>query len=201
MTAEKKAEKKALRSRMVAWRKKIQPSLRQGMSQCILGRLFQMDAFRQAQTVFAYASMPDEVQLDALLKACLSQGKRIGIPEITGPGIMEAAELESMEDLVTGKFGIRSLAPEVLRIIPPEEIDLMIVPGAAFTRGGERLGLGGGYYDRFLPRADRACRIACIFEGQIVPEVPAEEHDQPVDYLVTEIGIVNCCKEHAAGRR
>ena len=109
MTAEKKAEKKALRSRMVAWRKKIQPSLRQGMSQCILGRLFQMDAFRQAQTVFAYASMPDEVQLDALLKACLSQGKRIGIPEITGPGIMEAAELESMEDLVTGKFGIRSL--------------------------------------------------------------------------------------------
>ena len=123
---------------MVAWRKKIQPSLRQGMSQCILGRLFQMDAFRQAQTVFAYASMPDEVQLDALLKACLSQGKRIGIPEITGPGIMEAAELESMEDLVTGKFGIRSLAPEVLRIIPPEEIDLMIVPGAAFTRGGER---------------------------------------------------------------
>lgn len=160
-----------------------------------------MKAFRYARTIFAYASMPDEVQLDDLLRTCLKQGKRVAIPEITGKGTMEAVQLESMDDLITGKFGIRSLAPEVLRIIPPEEIDLIIVPGAAFSRRGERLGLGGGYYDRYLPRAEQACRIACIFHGQIVPDVPVEAHDQRVDYLVTENGIVNCCQEFAASRR
>jgi 5-formyltetrahydrofolate cyclo-ligase len=77
-------------------------------------------------------------------------------------------------------------------VVSPEDIDLVIVPGAAFTPAGARLGLGGGYYDRYLPKLTRARRVALIFDGQVVDQVPVEEHDQFVDELVTEQRSIVC---------
>ena len=72
-------------------------------------------------------------------------------------------------------------------IVPPEEIDILIVPGVAFTRSGARLGYGGGYYDRFIPRCTRARVLALAFEEQLVTELPSEPHDLYIPELITPL--------------
>ncbi len=154
-----KEQKKALRAKLMAWREHLTPAFRQEASRKLLARLYAEPAFQQAKVVFAYASMAEEVQLDDLLKTCLTQGKRVCIPDIVSKGVMVAVELHDMADLETGKA---------------------------------RLGLGGGYYDRYLPKLTQARRVALIFDGQVVDDVPVEEHDQFVDELVTEQRSIVC---------
>ena len=112
---------------------------------------------------------------------------------------MVAAELKSLTDLAVGKFGIRSLKLGVISVVAPEEIDLVIVPGAGFTPAGARLGLGGGYYDRYLPKLTQARRVALIFDGQVQTALPLEAHDQYVDSIITEQRSLDC--QAQAGER
>lgn len=188
-------QKTAQRKDLLVWRRHLTPAFRNQASEQILARLYATEAFQQAHTVFAYASTEDEVQLDGLLTHCLTLGKRVCIPQIIGPGLMVAAELQSLDELEVGKFGIRSLQTGVISVVAPEEIDLVIVPGAGFTVAGARLGLGGGYYDRYLPKLTRASRIALVFDGQVQADVPMEPHDQYVDSIITERRSLDC---HAA---
>ena len=87
--------------------------------------------------------------------------------------------------------------------ICPEQLGGLPTPRTPAERRGSRVvnRLGEDVTGAFSRGAEQACRIACIFHGQIVPDVPVEAHDQRVDYLVTENGIVNCCQEFAASRR
>ena len=103
----KLAEKKALRQKMLAFRKGLTKEQHEAKSRAILARLYEEPRFQQAKTIFAYASMPDEVQLYDLLAHALREGKRVGLPLITGKGLMEAVNLPSLAALVPGKFGIR----------------------------------------------------------------------------------------------
>ena len=70
--------------------------------------------------------------------------------------------------------------------IDAKKIDCVIVPGAAFDVHGKRLGLGGGYYDRFLKLAENAKKISLAFDFQILENIPTEPHDLPVDFIITE---------------
>ena len=181
------AAKQALRRQTTAARKALTDGYRQSASEKMLAVLYAQPAFRAAQTIFLYASMVDEVQLDALMEYCLTLGKTVCLPLITGPGTMEAAVLPSMAALVTGKFGIRAIDPDHCQALDARTIDLIIVPGAAFDAAGRRLGLGAGYYDRFMAeRAPQASRIALTFDCQLVDEVPVESHDQLVNMVITE---------------
>ena len=101
---------------------------------------------------------------------------------------MIATKIDSLENLVTGKFGIRSVKDPIK--IDPSQIDLIIVPGAGFDRLGNRLGLGGGFYDRFLQKTPRALKIALAFQFQIVDKIPVESHDQKIDAIVTSEGVI-----------
>lgn len=180
--------KKDLRQKMLAFRRQLAPAARAEKSAAILARLYEEPSFQQAKTVFAYASMPDEVQLGALLTYCLSHGKRVALPLITGKGLMEAVNLPELSDLVPGKFGILTVRPDQQEIIPAGEIDFVVVPGAAFSPEGDRLGLGGGYYDRYLmEKAPQAFRAALTFDGQVTADVPMEAHDATVNLILTEI--------------
>jgi 5-formyltetrahydrofolate cyclo-ligase len=70
-------------------------------------------------------------------------------------------------------------------LVAPEEIDLILIPGLAFTRKGERLGRGGGYYDRFLARVGlRAVKLGICFKEQLLEELPIESHDARVDRVL-----------------
>ena len=89
----KLAEKKALRQKMLAFRKGLTKEQHEAKSRAILARLYEEPRFQQARTIFAYASMPDEVQLYDLLAHALREGKRVSLPLITGKGLMEAVNL------------------------------------------------------------------------------------------------------------
>ncbi|WP_294157678.1 5-formyltetrahydrofolate cyclo-ligase [uncultured Selenomonas sp.] len=194
-TAAALAAKSELRDRMTAIRRGIQPAERYAASEAMTQRLCTLPEYKNAQTVFAFASMADEVQIDSLIERCLADGKRIAIPWIPRRGVMEAVEVPSLSCLEIGFYGIRNVPAALRTIVNPEEIDLAVVPGAAFAEDGARLGLGGGYYDRYLGlRATRAQRIALTFDALVLPNgtIPMEPHDIRVDAICTETRVFPC---------
>lgn len=189
-------EKRRLRAQMMARRRAIPAGERAAASRAMCEAFAALPQYRMARTVFAYASMPEEVQLDALLARALADGKRVLIPWITGRGTMEAVELPSLDVLERGAYGIRNVPERLCRVVAPEEIDLAVVPGAAFTAEGARLGLGGGYYDRYLGvRARGAYRVALAFDALLVDRVPMAAHDIDVAEILTESRHLICRKK------
>lgn len=188
-------QKRELRKRMLAARRALSKEERAAYSAEITGKLLSHAAVTRARTIFAYAAMPDEVQTEPLLSGLLAMGKRVAIPWITGKQWMEAALVPSMDLLEVGAYGILTVREEQREILSPQEIDCVIVPGVAFSVDGVRLGMGGGYYDTFLPKAERAVRIAAAFQCQITEDIPRLPHDCGVDWIVTEQGVFKANKK------
>ena len=184
--------KKEMRRRMLTARRQLSAAERDQYSGQIVQRLTARTEYQKAACVFCYAAMTDEVQTQAILKQMLTDGKTGCLPLITGKGVMEAVELPSMDALVTGEYGILTVRPEQRHLVDPARIDCVLVPGAAFARDGARLGMGGGYYDRFLPRAVRAQRLALAFSCQLTENIPMQERDCRVDAILTENEWIDC---------
>lgn len=180
--------KNRVRRDMLKRRRSLSPEDRKTASRKILQRLRREPVYLQADTVMAYAPMKDEVGLLPLLEDCLRRGRKLALPLITGKGRMEAVNVPSLDVLTKGAYGILTVAEGKRQIIPPELIECIIVPGAAFSLNGDRLGLGAGYYDRFLERCPKAARVALAFSCQVEAELPTESHDVKMDMLITEAG-------------
>ena len=147
-------------------------------------RLFGLEAWREADVVFCYVSTGREVDTSTIIARALEEGKRVGVPLCTAPGVMEVRQIEGAESLIPGLYGI----PEPKRdcpLIDPEEIHLAVVPGLSFTADGFRLGYGGGYYDRYLPRVS-GLKLALCREKCLSSQLPTEPHDMPMDGVLTE---------------
>lgn len=156
----------------------------------IMSRLFSLSEFRGAKTIMFYVDAGNEVKTrDGLTKA-LSEGKRVVVPKVKkGYGLL-AIEIKSLDELSPGTFGI--LEPAGEKGISPEEIDLVVVPGVAFDKRGNRMGYGAGYYDSFLPKLrPEVKKVAVAFEMQVTDSLPAEEHDVKMDLIITENTIYN----------
>lgn len=180
------ANKKALRASIKQKRRALSIEYRQQASRKMQAELTKLHCYQAAEYIMLYMAMQDEVQLDELIAMVLKDGKKAVIPLVTGAGLMEAVELSDMADLVPDKYGIKTVSEEKQRLIAPDKIDLIIVPGVAFDKAGHRLGMGGGFYDRFMLRASRAVRAALAYDCQLLAAVPAEVHDLTVDYIITE---------------
>ena len=97
----------------------------------------------------------------------------------------DAYSVPSFDGLRRGEFGVLEPDPDRAARIAPDRLDLVIVPGVAFTAGGARLGRGGGFYDRFLARVpDPTPRVGVAFRCQVFDQIPTEPHDAHVDELV-----------------
>jgi 5-formyltetrahydrofolate cyclo-ligase len=134
-------------------------------------------------------SVGSEVETRDLAEAILAGGRALFIPRIE-KGRMFACRIYSLaQDLAPGALGILEPLSSFLPA-PPDVLDLILAPGLAFDLAGRRLGYGGGYYDRFLPRR-RSDALVCglAFSFQILPSVPCEPHDQKLACLVSENGI------------
>lgn len=153
-----------------------------------------LEEFRSAQTVAIYMAIPGEVDLSSLVPLCRAQGKRTCIPVFNrATKQYDLAEWSEETRFSTGYFGIREPVSPVLA--PVHSIDFMAVPGVAFDRIGNRLGRGGGHYDRLLAGFG-GFAAAVAFGFQLVPAVPAEPHDRPVAAIVTESAIFEVRNEH-----
>ena len=128
-----------------------------------------------------------------LIHIMMRDGKNIAVPLCVQKGVMEARRIVGMGGLVTGRYGI--LEPRLeCPLVLPEELDLVIVPCCTGNAKGQRLGYGGGYYDRFLPQT--RCPTMLLCRHQLEREdIPVEPHDVQMDYFVTERGIVDCKAE------
>lgn len=168
-------------------RQAIAGGTRAEWSAAITGHVVRWDGFTRARTVMAYASIGAEVETGALLRAVLTQGKRLLLPRCGPYGMMVAAEVSSLESLVPGRMGIAEPGGDA-EAVNKEEIDLILVPGLLFDGWGNRLGQGAGYYDRFL--ADYGgITCALAFSAQVIDRLETKPHDVRVRMIATERGI------------
>ncbi|MGB4590344.1 MAG: 5-formyltetrahydrofolate cyclo-ligase [Clostridiaceae bacterium] len=155
----------------------------------IARKVFESKEYQDAETIFIYSGTANEVDTSIIIKDALNRGKHVALPKIVTLGIMEALEIESMEELVPERHGI--LEPkEGSRIIQPEEIDLALIPCLGFSSDGYRIGYGGGFYDRFLPQGNFT-KIIIAFEKMSVDDLPVSAFDHQVDKIITESSIVD----------
>jgi len=178
-------KKSALRQKLLQIREGLNRQQLNRWSETIVEKLRKCKYFQQAKTVMFYYPVRGEVNILPLVETVLKdKTKRVLFPKITTEGELIAIEVPDMDFLRKGKYGI----PEPIggKIVKPEKIDLVIVPAVAFDTEGNRLGMGKGFYDRFLPRI-KGKKIGVAYDFQIVQpgELPVEPHDSGVDIVIT----------------
>ena len=174
------------RNQCLLARRGLSNAEREAYSHAICQTLKALEPVLLAKTIFSYMATWDEVDLCVFHEWASARGKQICFPITYPRGLMEAAVPDTPDAFVKGKFDILSPDPERSRIIPPEEIDVVLVPCVGFDGKGNRLGHGGGYYDRYLPRCPRATKILVAFEAQRLDAVCVGESDVAMDFIVTE---------------
>lgn len=147
-------------------------------------------------TVMAYLAMPGEADPAGAIAMWRMRGLQVAAPRVNWadksmqPALLGTGMGTAGGGLVESKFGLREPGPGALAV-PIEEIGLVIVPALAYSRSGERLGRGGGFYDRFLARlSPGVVTVGLVLSCQLVDEVPAEAHDMSVGVVITEDGPV-----------
>jgi 5-formyltetrahydrofolate cyclo-ligase len=143
--------------------------------------------FADAEVVMIYLSIPGEVDTSHIALACWQQGKTVVVPKVAwSERRMVAVECQSIDEhMDVDKYGLRT--PRRGQIRASGSLDMVIVPGLAFDRTGQRLGRGGGFYDRFLPElSEKARTVGLSFGEQVVDDLPVDAHDHPIDILVTD---------------
>ena len=165
----------------------MSPETRQRKSLQACLNLVSLALFKDASAVMIFLSLPYEVDTTEAIEQAWSMGKTVAVPRtFWKQKTMDAVRIESFqEEFSVSGFGLRN--PVSQTVVPLEEIDLVVAPGLGFDAQGNRLGQGGGYYDRFLclPQL-KARRCGFAFEQQVVPCVPCEETDQAMEFLVTD---------------
>ena len=153
--------------------------------------------FNNAKVIVFYLALKDEVQTEYMIKKDLKEGKTILVPFINfrERKIFPSKLKDYDKELIQGRWGILGPARDFYRPFPLNLIDVIIVPGVAFDKKGNRLGFGKGFYDKFLKKVSSQVTISLAFELQLVEAVPVQSHDIPVDYIITERRIINCLKE------
>lgn len=189
--------KRALREAAKSALASMSETERRLRSRSLCAKLVACPGFTSARTVMVYLAMPEEVDLADLLTAADRGGKRVCVPKMEWSARTMQAMLIEPGSLKTEvvKHGVRE--PVGGNAVAPAAIDLTLVPGLAFDAAGRRLGRGAGFYDRFLKefravRKPGAAAIGVCFDVQLVRDIPAEAHDQPVDGVATERGVVRC---------
>ena len=177
------AEKGSVRKQAVRARGSLSREEHEGKSRRVAERIAALPEFRAAHTVMLYRAVRGELSLDALPFLPAAAGKRFVYPRcVSGTDLI--AMLSGRWE--PGAFGIPEPAEASSETVLPGEIDLVVCPGTAFDDRGTRLGMGAGYYDRFLPGCVNASVAMAAFEIQHIPSLPASPQDIPLDLAVTE---------------
>ena len=179
-------DKQQIREQGKLARREMKPEERAAASMEIARRIAASDVFADAGTVLIYKAMPDEVDLGFLTELPESEGKRFCYPRTLKEHRMEALLPSGPQDWKTGRFGIMEPDPETARHVSQDELDLVLCPCTAFDENGGRMGMGGGYYDRYLPGCGHAVVAAVAFEAQKTVSVPTDEHDIRMERVFTE---------------
>jgi len=189
-----KKQKKELRKKVINERDQLTEKDIAEKSRLIGENLFSLQAYHNAEAIMYFISFGTEVDTMPMVEETIRQGK-IALAPKPRPQEREMIPsriLDCDNDFIPGAYNIPEPKEDALRPYNPDQIDLLIVPGVAFDLKGNRLGYGGGYYDRFFELLKRGTPlVALVFDLQVVPEVPVEEWDRRVDLIVTEKRVIN----------
>ena len=169
-------EKAALRKRMRMVRDMVDDHLMRSVQ--LWSKVADLDEYQRAASVMAFVSFGGEPDTDPLFARLAVEGKRLLLPRVEASGIVVA---DGASPLVASNFGVQEPTGPAVDL---GEIDLVIVPGLAFTAAGDRLGYGLGYYDRFLPTIS-AASVGVCFDDQLIDELPLTARDAPVDTVIS----------------
>jgi len=172
--------KNEIRSVIKALKKQHSKEDLQAQSELIMRKLEQHPDFIKAQKIMLYSSLPDEVHTQAFIEKWRLK-KRIVLPTVAGDDIIPV-ELAANTGFAVGDFNILEPQNEAYT----GDFDLIVVPGVAFDRQGNRLGRGKGYYDRFLCQHRSVKKIGICFDFQLIDNVPVEENDIPMDEIISK---------------
>ncbi len=177
----KSAQRKVCREALAG----LAPDERNKASASVCSQLLELLDATNPGTVMGYMPLEDEPDIVPFLEQALDRGIVVGVPRITGPGSMVAAPVPSMEPAgwIEDEHGIRTPSGE--DEIPIGQIDMVLVPGLGFDARCNRLGRGGGYYDRFLPGLDqRAILVGCCFECQLRKVIETGPEDARLSKII-----------------
>ncbi len=183
-------DKLELRRQLKARRNAFTQAQQQKSSALVCGHILASEHYHNAQAILGYLAFGRELSVDAVLEQALKDGKKVYVPYITSDTEFQAVRLTDMVNFELDRYGIRSLK-KVGEIINPANLDLVLVPAVAYAKDGNRLGMGAGYYDRFLLGCPKATKLGLAYEALLQEYLPTDAYDIPIGYLVTESGIIN----------
>jgi 5-formyltetrahydrofolate cyclo-ligase len=181
--------KQSLRKQIRMVRAQLPSKTNAAASHLIWERLSQLEVWQSAGAIHTYiGSLPGEVMTDELIVWCISRNIQVIVPKVViSTRTTQHVPLRSLDDLQSTPWG--GLEPTTAVEADPSKADVVIVPGVAFDRNGNRLGMGGGFYDEFLSTIT-VPKIGLAHNVQIVDAVPMTAQDQPVDYVITPNEII-----------
>ncbi len=187
---DKAAQKEAQRKKGIEARKALGKEKAAQYGQTVAHKLLNASVYAEAKTIFSYQPFNGETDIALFNHQALLDGKQLAFPICEGvqSGKMVAAVPMDADAWETGKYGIRAPIKSRSIILDPIDIDLVIVPCTAFNGAQKmRIGMGAGYYDRYLPQCEKAVAIAVAYEAQQVDAIYTEPWDVALHAIVTEL--------------
>lgn len=181
--------KREIRRKMLALRRALSDDEAVKKAESLTSWILTLPEYKKAKRIMAFLAMKGESNLDGLIARALSDGKEVYVPVCLPERQMEAGRLLDMDHFVRGPLGLRDLLKSY-ETVSPEKLDLVLVPGVACDREGNRLGMGAGYYDRYLVHVPFEKRIAALWDFQVAEAIPSEPFDERMAKIVTDKGII-----------
>jgi len=183
----KRDEKNLIRKQMKQLRADMTRTERFEKSMQIFEQFITVPEFKRADRIYTYVSMDNEIDTIMLIDYSLSLEKRVFVPRVSGKD-MEFYEISDISELNPGYRGIYE--PDINGKEPDySRTGFMCMPGLAFDRSYNRIGYGGGFYDRYLSVENKLYKAALAYEAQLLESIPAQDGDVRPDMIVTEESI------------
>ena len=187
-TAGCEMDKKEIRALMRARKRELTPEYVEDYSRRATEKFCTQDFYRDAQVLYAYLSFNQELRTDGLIRRAWADGKRVAVPRVLDRGRMEFYYIDSFDGFVKSSLGVPEPPEDPAKQADEPEV-LLLMPGLAFDRKHDRVGYGGGYYDRYLNRyrakGTRFVKPALAYDFQIVDFIPSGRFDVRVDAILT----------------
>jgi len=187
-------EKREIRKQIKEEKAALSPELVGAYSDRLAERVVMQPAYRNARVIYFYLAYNQEIRTETLIRRAWADGKKVAVPKVLDEGVMEFYYIDSFDSITLGYCDIPEPMEDPERIARDKEV-LMLMPGLAFGRDHNRIGYGGGFYDRYLERMEaqgtRFETLALAYEFQIFDTVPAQEHDRKVDIVISEKEIIH----------
>ena len=176
--------KKELRRYFINNRKKIPKNDKKNWDEKIKNKLIKSEYYKNAKSIFIYYSTEDEIDTKKIIKQAFLDKKEVYIPKIIGKHTMVPVLLKSFDDLVYGKYKIKTSKLKNTK----ENIDLTIVPGLSFDKNKYRLGYGGGFYDYYI-KNHKSFYLGLFYQINKSYKLNFDKFDQKLDLVITDKNI------------